>query len=277
MELVESHHENEWVFHDPTLTEGIEDKFDQALEAYDDGRDEEAEELARSVVLECPNHIDALHHIGLYCEDRGDTVGSYAFCQAAVAIGLHAIPAAFDWERDRIPWGILANRPFLRAYHTLGIHRMEDAAWQEAIIIFKRLLAVNPNDNQGVRYILPKCWFETNNAAAVIDLCELYPDDRGPDILYSKALALSDLKRTDEARAAVQECIVVRPLVAREILADRHVEPERKYPGHITVGGADEAWEYWRVYGCHWLGSKLAMDLLREATQRIGDPQGQGG
>lgn len=27
MELVESHHENEWVFHDPTLTADIEDKF----------------------------------------------------------------------------------------------------------------------------------------------------------------------------------------------------------------------------------------------------------
>lgn len=64
---------------------------------------------------------------------------------------------------------------------------------------------------------------------------------------------------------------MVRPLVAREILADRHVEPERKHPGHITVGGADEAWEYWRMYGCYWYRSKLAMDLLREATDVLSE------
>ena len=73
------------------------------------------------------------------------------------------------------------------------------------------LLAVNPNDNQGVRYILPKCWFETNNLAAIIEHGRLWPGGNGPDILYSKALALSIDKRMSEVRAAVQECVAARP------------------------------------------------------------------
>ena len=247
-----------------------EDKFDQALEEYDAGRYKRAEALARSVVANCPNHIDALHHLGLYRGDRGDALGSYIFCQAAVAIGLQAIPASFRWDIDGIPWSCLANRPFLRAYHALGIHRMEQSAWHEAITIFTRLLAVNPNDNQGVRYVLPKCWFETSNEAAIIEHCRLWAGDDGPDILYSKALALSIARRMNEARAAVQECIAVRPLVARELLRDRHIEPERRFPGMITLGGADEAWEYWRASGRYWHKSKLAMDLLRHAIEMEG-------
>ena len=133
------------------------------------------------------------------------------------------------------------------------------------------LLAVNPNDNQGVRYMLPKCWFETNNVAAIIEHCRLWPGDNGPDILYSKALALSIDKRMSEARAAVQECIAARPLVARELLRKKHVEPERRFPGAITLGGADEAWEHWRAYGRYWRKSKLAMDLLRQAAKMEGD------
>ena len=128
-------------------------------------------------------------------------------------------------------------------------------------------MAVNPNDNQGVRYILPKCWFETNNEAAII---QLWQGDDGPDILYSKALAFSIEKRMSEARAAVQECVAARPLVARELLQEKHIEPERRFPDAIMLGGADEAWEYWRAYGRYWCKSKLAMDLLRQATEMEG-------
>lgn len=268
MELVKDREGNEWEFHNPALTEEIEGRFHEALDAYDEGQDVEAEDLARDVAFECPNHIDALHHIGLFLGERGAVLDSYAFCQAAVSLGLHAIPASFRWDEDRIPWGRLANRPFLRAYHGLGLHRMEQGAWHEAITIFKRLLAINPNDNQGVRLVLPKCWFETNNEAAVIEHCQQHRGEDSPDILYAKALALAILRRTSEAKAAVQECVAARPLVARELLRKRHPRPKSRFPGTITVGGADEAWEYWRACGKYWERSTLAMDLLRKATAR---------
>ena len=272
MELVESLCENEWVFQDPTLTDDIETKFNEALEAYEDERDAEAETLARSVVNQCPNHIDALNHLGLYCEDRSDAIGSYVFCQAAVAVGLQAIPPNFRWESHRIPWSLLSNRPFLRAYHCLGIHRMEQGAWHDAIAIFKRLLAINPHDNQGVRYVLPQCWFETENETAIIAHCALYADDDDPHILYSKALALAIVKRFEAARTAIQDAVAARPLVALELVKHLHVEPKRKHPGRITVGGADEAWEYWRTNGRYWHKSKPAMDTLREATAKERTP-----
>ena len=53
--------------------------------------------------------------------------------------------------------------------------------------------------------------FETNNLAAIIERGRLWPGGNGPDILYSKALALSIDKRMSEVRAAVQECVAARP------------------------------------------------------------------
>ena len=92
MELVKSLYEDEWAFRDPLFPEDIESKFDQALDACDDGRCKRAETLTGLVVVECPNHIDALHRLGLYREDHGDVLGGHVFRQAAVAIGLQAIP-----------------------------------------------------------------------------------------------------------------------------------------------------------------------------------------
>lgn len=266
MELVQ-HHEGEWIFEDAAITNEVESKFVEALDAYDDGLHEEAEVSVRQVLAECPNHIDALYHLGLFLEDRGDALGGYVYCQAAVSVGLQAIPETFRWADNRITWSHLDNRPFLRAYHALAFHRMGQSAWHDAIVILKRLLAVNPNDNQGARHLLPKCWFEVNDAAAVIDLCQRYADDSAPETLYSHALALAITKRTNEARDVLQHCVRRLPLVAKELLSRRHPEPAREHSGAITLGGADQAWEYWKEYGRYWRKSKSAMTLLREAQE----------
>ena len=86
-----------------------------------------------------------------------------------MATGLHAIPPDFHWDRSRLSWGHIENRPFMRAYHNLAIHRLEQQAWEAAIEILSRLLAVNPNDNQGACYELTSCWFETGKIAASIE------------------------------------------------------------------------------------------------------------
>ena len=187
MELIEQF-ENEWVFHDPTITEIDEDFYD-ALEVAGGGDLRAAERMARDIVHRCPNHIDALHHLALWMGERGDTVSAYAFCQAAVSIGLHAIPPDFHWNRSRMEWGHLENGPFMRAYHALAIQRMEQLAWEAAILILSRLLAVNPNDNLGVRYELPACWLETDDTAAVIEHCRHHEDDASPFMVYSHVLA----------------------------------------------------------------------------------------
>ena len=263
MELIRQE-SNEWVFEDSTISHEVDEEFDAALEAADQGDLRVAERLARLVLRKCPDHIDALHHLALWLGERGDTLAAYVHCQAAVAIGLQAIPPDFNWKRSRLRWGYLENRPFMRAYQALALHRMDQRAWDDAILILGRLLAVNPNDNQGVRYELPKCWFETGDVDAVVEHCRAHRNDASPFIRYTNALALTMADRIPEGREALASAIRSSPLVARELLAKRHPEPDDGFAGSYVVGGPSEAWVYWDAYGTYWRRSKDAMKLLRE-------------
>ena len=180
MKLVEMG-KNNWVFEeDPTFTREILERFDQALDMWEKGHDEVAEKMLRSIVAECPHHIDAIHHLSLLYREQGRETEAYMCCQAAVGIGLHALPQKFSWKTARMEWLWLENRPFLRAYHSLGVWNLDNARYDEAIEIFRRLLSVNPNDNQGVRYLLPHCWFEKNAPTRIVTHCRKYRDDSSP-------------------------------------------------------------------------------------------------
>ena len=265
MKLIEIE-KNEWVFWEPSLTAEVDEQFDRALDIYDAGDYETAKALLRTIAMQCPNHIDAMHHLSVWYGEEGKELECYTFCQAAVSIGLHAIPKRFRWDRGKIRWLELRNRPFMRAYNNLGLWRLDQERWDDAIEILGRLLRVNPNDNQGTRYLLPKCWFEKDEISAILGHCRKYRNDIGPEILYSNVLALVLDGQEEEAKTALEDCVMELPLVAKELLKQRHPEPKGRYPGHITVGGRDQAWVYWKEYGKYWRNSKSAMTLLRQVT-----------
>ncbi len=267
MKLVEIER-NDWIFQDPTITYEINEELYRALDIWESGHAECAEKMLRAIVKACPNHIDALHHLSLIYSEQGRVLEAYVFCQAAVSIGLQAIPRKFKWDNARVTWGLLENRPFMRAYHNLGLWHFHSDRYDEAIEIFQRLLSVNPGDNQGVRYLLPICWFEKNELSAILDLCCQYPNDIGPEILYSRALALARLGRDKDARTVLENCVVELPLVGKELLKKRHPKPKFRIEGRINVGGPDEAYEYWRYYGKYWSASESAMNLLRQVMKR---------
>jgi len=268
MKLVEME-KNNWVFEeDATFTLEILERFDQALDMWEKGHDEAAGKMLQSIVAECPHHIDALHHLSLIYRTQGRETEAYICWQAAVGIGLHALPQKFSWKTARLEWPWLENRPFLRAYHSLGMWNLHNDRYDEAIGIFRRLLSVNPNDNQGVRYLLPHCWFEKNELSKILTLCRKYRDDSAPEILYSEALALVRLGRNEEARTALEQCVAELPLVGRELLKKRHPRPKSQVEGYISHGGADQAYYYWKAFGKYWSETESALELLRPLVKR---------
>ena len=264
MKLVEVE-ENRWEFEDLAV-EAAWEKLDQALEFREAGYLDRAEKMLRAIVAQCPTHIDALHHLSLICDEQHRALEAYVFCHAAVSIGLQAIPRKFKWERSLLEWGMLANRPFRRAYHNLGLWHLNGNRYDEAIEIFGRLLSTNPNDNQGVRHLLPLCWFEKNDLMAILELCRAYAGEVTPEIIYSEALALALLGRDEDARAALDNCVAVLPLVGKELLKKRHPRPRNWSGDYITLGGQDQAYDYWQNYGKHWSASEPAMEMLKQAV-----------
>jgi len=62
------------------------------------------------------------------------------------------VDAKGRWPKEML-WGYLENRHIMRALENYAIYCCwEEGKVDEALDIFKKLLQVNPNDNQGVRY-----------------------------------------------------------------------------------------------------------------------------
>ena len=71
--------------------------------------------------------------------------------EIGIRIGELSLPAGFD---GLLVWGRLYNRPFLRCQHGYGLCLWRLERHAEAQQVFERILSLNPNDNQGVRF----CW-----------------------------------------------------------------------------------------------------------------------
>jgi hypothetical protein len=55
---------------------------------------------------------------------------------------------------DVLAWGHIDNRPVLRCPHGLGLCWWRLGKPQEAAAIFRKMLWLNPSDNQGARFNL---------------------------------------------------------------------------------------------------------------------------
>ena len=253
-----------WVFRDTSSSSEEDALFNKAMDAWHDGQDQLAESLFSKVLAGNPFHIDAMHHLSLLYDAVGDSEFAYMAAQAAVSLGLQALPPAFQWDKARLEWGFWGNRPFMRAYHHLGLCYWDRNAVKEAITVFTRLLSVNPADNQGVRGLLPMCWFELNDPWNAVKHCRQYQDDIFPEVTYSHALALVMIGETGIAKTVLQAAVAELPLVAKELLKKRHPRPRGMKPGTVTHGGANQAYTYWQQYGKYWDATPAAMELLRE-------------
>jgi tetratricopeptide (TPR) repeat protein len=71
--------------------------------------------------------------------------------EIGMRIGELSLPPDFDGV---LLWGHIYNRPFLRCLHGYGLCLWRMGQLRQAQQVFERILSLNPNDNQGVRF----CW-----------------------------------------------------------------------------------------------------------------------
>ncbi|WP_331725884.1 hypothetical protein [Streptomyces sp. NBC_00470] len=107
-------------------------------------------------VREDPRQIDCWAHLGSDAFDRADTdldalSEALGFYQTAVAVAELSLPPGFDGV---LAWSQMDNRPFHRALHGLGLTWWRMGETQMAQAAFSNSLWTNPDDNQGIRYLI---------------------------------------------------------------------------------------------------------------------------
>lgn len=96
--------------------------------------------------------LDAHAHLGSFNFDHQPSLALRHY-EMGVRIGERSMGTNFD---GLLVWGRLDNRPFMRCMHGYGLCLWRLERNDEAEEVFKRMLWLNPNDNQGIRFLLPQ-------------------------------------------------------------------------------------------------------------------------
>ncbi len=191
--------------------------------------------------------------------DIGKSIEGNALITKAHRIAIEAIPEDFNIEIDQLHWNNLENRPFLRVIHCYGLELMKEQNFEKAIKEFEFILKINPNDNQGVRYLIIDCLFHLNKPDKILALCKLYHNDNSVEFLYGKVLASYLLGKKSTAKRQLIKAKEAFPFVADELVKTSHVFPfdefEHQYgmDGYgYPIGSRQQAFDYWNTTQKFW-------------------------
>ncbi len=127
-----------------------DDVFDEGMEYWWAGDRRSALKFFRRALKLDPRHADAHNHLGIVSLETRKLTAAVKHFRAAVDAGQRQL------ERDgaEVPWGIIENRSYLRALGNLALALAAQRKWAEALALHRQLLKLNPDDNQGVRYLI---------------------------------------------------------------------------------------------------------------------------
>jgi tetratricopeptide (TPR) repeat protein len=159
-------------------------------------------------------------------------------------------------------WGILKTRPYMRARAGLAQTLWMMGERQKALEHFRDMLRLNPNDNQGLRYVLINLLLEAGDDQTARNLLSQYEDDYSATWFYSQALMqFRQEGASRKATEGLKEAIAYNRFVPPYLLG-RKTFP-RQMPAYISPGDETEALDYAASARLAWQQTDGALTWLR--------------
>jgi tetratricopeptide (TPR) repeat protein len=138
-----------------------------------------------------------------------------------------------------------------------------------ALSHYRDLLKLNPNDNQGIRYVLAGCLLRQGDDGALKELLAAH-EDGSAFWLYTRALVAfrGNGDSDDQAAALVRDAWSANEHVPA-ILAGAK-PPVINDDGYVTMGGPDEATYYVTECGAAWHRTPGAVAWLTKLAASLG-------
>lgn len=96
-------------------------------------------------------------------------------------------PGGFE-EFEGHFWGFLETRPYMRARHGLAMSLLQLGDVDAALEHFRAMRKLNPNDNQGIRYLFLAGLLRRNDLPGAKALLTAYGEEWSANWLYTRAL-----------------------------------------------------------------------------------------
>lgn len=258
----------------PAADEALERAQVLIYDAWDAATPKRRVELAAKALAISPLCTDAYVLLGEHAEPGSpEQLECY---RRGVAAGEAALGKTVFAEDVGHFWGLLETRPYMRARLGLAQLLWARGAGDEALAHFRDMLRLNPNDNQGVRYMLAALLVEAGHDGELAGLLKDYDGDDSAAWNYTKALAAFRRAGDGEtSRRLLIEAITENPHVPAYLLQRRKMP--KALPALVMPGEEDEAICFMHDFGAGWARTPGAIDWLRERGGAGAPPPRRGG
>lgn len=216
--------------------------------------------LAREALEISPDCADAYVALAEEAQTADEALELY---RRGVAAGERALgKKAFKQYRGQF-WGFLETRPYMRARLGLAQTLWDVGQRDEAVELYQDLLRLNPNDNQGVRYLLAGALLDLNRNQELERLLEDYDEDGSAVWNFSRALlAFRQEGDTPHARQLLTEAQTANPYVPDYLTGQKPMPMD--LPLYIGRGDEDEAMAYAADFRTNWRSTPGALAWMRK-------------
>lgn len=239
----------------PPTTDKVEALFERGMDAWQDGDRRAARRFFRQVLERDPYHSEALNYLGIDWLERRQLKKALKLFESAVDAASRTVVR----ERGLVEWGWLGNRPYLRALGNLALTHLERSEVESALNIHEQLMTLNPNDNQGIRWLLGEDYHRLNRLEDAIAAYERALEE--PGVCHNLALALYQTGREDSVPRAIVRALAANRYIAPMLLG----ESWTRVPGFHGTNMAEPEWaaDYVARAGDLWRRVPGSAELLR--------------
>ena len=232
------------------------------LQALNSASLNDAIQLAKAAVELDPGHVDAWVLLGELAPTACDSI---QYFDRAINVGREQIGDEYENLIDHF-WTVLSTRPYMRALCGLANAKADCGKVDAAIADLQTLLRLNPNDNQGCRYMLAAILARLDRLNELGKLLRQFKEDSSTAWLFTCALFEFRLHGDIEAtrllltEAAKQNSFVAPILLGQSELVGSNSE-------YVTIGSEDEAQNYAINFMMAWRSAPGAIAWLRKTLK----------
>ena len=156
------------------------------------------------------------------------------------------------------------TRPYMRAMNGLANSLWVLGRREEAVECYQTMLRLNPNDNQGIRYLLASCLLELARDDVLAALLAQYSEESAYWAFSAALLAFRREGDSPHSQAMLAIARGINPHIA-DLLTGRAVMPDRM-PPYIEPGKKSEAVDYSAGNMRAWRATHGALNWLRRRS-----------
>lgn len=229
--------------------------LDKGLDLLEQGNEGEAGRYFFNSTEIDPTYADGYTHLANIVWRKRDWGQAESLYRKALSL---AEPEIKNLRRGAF-WGTFESRPYMRALQGMGLTLWKQGRLEEAKDIFLKMLKLNVNDNQGVRYLIGPIYHQMGNLDKAVNWYAQNLDD--PDNLYNYGLALIQQNELEAAAKTLISAIFENPYIIPVLLKDKL--PESNWWHGSNLAELPYAEDYASEYGNWWEKEESALRLLR--------------